>query len=278
MIFDSFEEQYEIQEREYFVLMSDESIWSMGVSSYTVAQAPFIACVDIETNELKHDEGRLTWPMKNKEERAGKYFNRFQKGCIYHIKARKHMDDTESNGMLSSRYKKLYVTVVLEEGVACKVLEEILAEYRKPIILQDEILGELLLNRDLSLFEGSTLWLNNKIRITLDIDTENRSTWTKARNAMKKLLAEQQKWDILIRDFAALKLTSLANKWQDEEDEKAPDISEKDFAGRINIESISITSGGSFSACFNDDDMFWGHTIMVDGSLKKGMKYANIEG
>lgn len=278
MIFDSFEERYEMQEREYLVLMSDEGACGSGSKPYVVAQVYFLAYVDILTNELKNGDGRLSWPVESKEAEKREYLKRFKKGTIYHIKARKLIDDTVSEGMLPSYYNNLYVTEVLEEGSTCKVLEEILVEYRKPIIQQDDVLGKLLLDKDLSLFEGSAIWLGNKIKITLDIDKENKTTWTKARNAMKKLLAEQQMWDTAMREFAASELTSLANEWQDEEDKDAPDISEKAFAERISIESISMTSGGSFSAYFNDNDMFWGHVVTVDGSLKKGVKYANMEG
>ena len=278
MIFDSFEAMYEMQEREYLVLISDEGGAGSGCEPYVVAQAYFLGYIDTLTNELKSGDGRLSWPVESKEAKKRTYFNRFKKGTIYRIKARKFIDDTVSKGMLPSYYNNLYVTEVLEEGATCKVLEEILVEYRKPVILQDEVLGELVLDKNLSLFEGNTIWLGNKIKISLNVDKENRTTWTKARNAMKKLLAEQQKWDITMREYAASKLTLLANEWQDEEDENAPDISEQDFAGRINIESISMTSGGNFSAYFNDDDMFWGHVVTVDGSLKKGVKYANMEG
>lgn len=278
MIYDSFEEKYEEQEREYLVLMSDESGGGAVCESYVVAQAFFLAYMDVLTNELKSGDGRLSWPVESEEAKKYEYFHRFKKGTIYRIKARKLIEKTVSKGMLPSYYNDLYVTEVLEEEATCKVLEEILEEYRKPIILQDEILGELVLDKDLSLFEGHTTWLGNEVEITLDIDKENRTSWTKARNAMKKLLAEQQKWDIAMRQFAASKLTSLANEWQDEEDEDTPDISEKDFAERIRIESISMTSGGSFSAYFNDDDMFWGHVVAVGGSLKKGVKHADMEG
>ena len=39
-----------------------------------------------------------------------------------------------------------------------------------------------------------------------------------------------------------------------------------------------MTSGGSFLVYFDDDDIFFGHTIRVTGSLKKGLVSANIEG
>ena len=278
MMFESFEKEYEMQEREYLVLMSDESTWSMGGKSYVVAQAPFLAYIDTETDELKHGDGRLSWPMKNKEEKAGKYFNRFQKGGIYHIKACKLIDTTVPEGRLASFYNNLYVKEVLAEKISNPILEGILAEYRKPVILQDEVLGELILNKDLGLFNGSIEWLETKTRITLDVDKDSKTSWTKARNAMKKFLTEQQKWDIQMRRFAADKLTALANEWQDEENEDAPDISEEDFAKRISIQDISMTSGGSFSVYFDDDDMFWGHTVTVDGTLRKGITNANMEG
>lgn len=74
------------------------------------------------------------------------------------------------------------------------------------------------------------------------------------------------------------KLTSLANDWQDEEEPEAPDLTEADFAHRITLSSIAITPEGSYTAFFDDDDMFWGHTVTVYGSLKEGMQQANMEG
>lgn len=277
MIIDSFEEKYEIQEREYLVLMG-KGAGSSDYGPYVIARAYFLGYMDTMANELKSGEGRLVWPVESKEAEKEEYFDRFEEETIYRIKARRLIKAEIPKDMQPSCYNNLYVTEVLEEGARCKVLEDILADYRKPVILQDDVLGELLLDKDLSLLEGSAIWSGKKIKMTLDIDSENRATGTKARNAMKKLLAEQQSWDIAMRDLAASKLTSLANKWQEEENENAPDILEKDFAGRITMESILITSGGSFSACFNDDDMFGGQIITVEGSLEKGVKHASIEG
>ena len=39
-----------------------------------------------------------------------------------------------------------------------------------------------------------------------------------------------------------------------------------------------MTSGGSFTAYFNDDDIFAGHCITVGGSLKKGITSASMGG
>ena len=114
----------------------------------------------------------------------------------------------------------------------------------------------------------------------LEVNTESKSSWSRARTAAKKLVTEQETWDKTMREFAAKKLTALANEWLDEDEESndAKPITEEMFAKRITLSEISITSGGSFTAYYNDDDMFWGHTIEIHGSLKKGIANANISG
>ena len=42
--------------------------------------------------------------------------------------------------------------------------------------------------------------------------------------------------------------------------------------------SLSVTSGGSFTAWFDCDEMFTDHAVTFYGSLKKDLKTANIEG
>ncbi|EGL38301.1 hypothetical protein HMPREF9124_1680 [Oribacterium sp. oral taxon 108 str. F0425] len=39
-----------------------------------------------------------------------------------------------------------------------------------------------------------------------------------------------------------------------------------------------MTSGGSFTAYLDDDDLFFGYSIAVNGSPKKGILLADIEG
>lgn len=80
------------------------------------------------------------------------------------------------------------------------------------------------------------------------------------------------------REFSANELTLLANDWQSDEDENAPAITKEDFSKRMILRTVSISSGGSFSAYYDDDDMFWGHAIVVDGNIKKGVKSADIAG
>ena len=68
------------------------------------------------------------------------------------------------------------------------------------------------------------------------------------------------------------------SEWAEFEEEAAL-ITEDSFAKRISLSLLWVTAGASFSACFDDDDeLFFGHSITVSGSLKKGMVSAKIEG
>ena len=68
----------------------------------------------------------------------------------------------------------------------------------------------------------------------------------------------------------------LACEWAKSKEEAAL-IKEESFAKRIRLSLIWMNSGTSFSACF-DDELFFGHSIVVSGSFKKGMISAKIEG
>lgn len=119
--------------------------------------------------------------------------------------------------------------------------------------------------------------------LSLEVNPESKSSWSRARTAAKKLVVDMENWDKSMREFAANELTQLANDWltQDEEnsrDEKTNPITEEEFARRISMTELTVTSGGSFTAFFDCDEMFADHAVTIYGSLKKGIIGTNIEG
>ena len=127
------------------------------------------------------------------------------------------------------------------------------------------------------------LGLGKEVRISLDVEIERKASWTRVTNVMKKLVAEQEAWDKSLRAMAAQRLTALANEWLADDDqtdrdpEKDP-ITEEEFAQRIQFTEFFVSPGGRFTAWYEDDDLFWGHVITVDGTLKKGPVDAEIQG
>ena len=259
---------YAPKDEEKLVLIQDGvSADKTFLDTYWAAHTHALAMVDVQTGEVISGRCYLSWPLTDKEREAGDYSKRFIKGQVYRIKARGWKGDALSE-------PQWYVTEVLEEGVPCPALEDIWAEYTKPVLLEDEVLGTLTLDRELR---------GKDIRISLDVDIENHASWTRTRNVMKKLLAEQETWDRSLRALAARKLTTQANEWladndrTDRDPEQDP-ITEEEFARRILLTEFTVSPGGRFTAWYEDDDMFWGHVITVDGTLKKGPVDADIQG
>ena len=61
-------------------------------------------------------------------------------------------------GVTASSQNQFLIVEVLEEDAPCPALEEVLAEYRRPVVVTDEVLGELTLDKDLDMFEGEVPW------------------------------------------------------------------------------------------------------------------------
>ena len=145
--------------------------------------------------------------------------------------------------------------------------------------ITDEILGEM--NVDGGDIEGEVEINGQKIYfgITVD-DTDDKETVEKLISKFKKFIADFDKWDKRIREFSAEKLTDNANDWlQDslEDDEEFVEITEEKFAERMVLNSIGFDENG-FEVFYDDDDMFWGHSILVDGTLENGIEQAYIAG
>ena len=175
---------YSSEDEEKLVLIQDGvSADKTFLDTYWAAHTHALAMADVQTEQVVSGRCYLSWPLADKERDAGDYSKRFTKGQVYRIKARSWKGD--------ALYEpQWYVTEVLEEGVHCPALEEIWAEYTKPILLEDEVLGTLTLDREMSIFEGTCKWVGKEVRISLDVEIEKKASWTCVTNVMKKLVAD----------------------------------------------------------------------------------------
>ena len=238
----------------------------------------FIAYVDCQTGALHTGGGRIVYPVSDEEHAAGGVLDRFRREGVYRLKARKKIPHEVPEGVTASLQNQFLIVEVLEEDPPCPALEEVLAEYRRPVVVTDEVLGELTLDKDLDTFEGEVLWCGEQIFLVLEVDAADEGTWADARRAMKVMLAEQDRWDRDMRTSAARELTELACEWRESADEEVPEITEESFARRIELRSIAMDADASFSAYFDDDDMFFGHCVTAYGTLTDGVTAANMEG
>ena len=154
------------------LIQSGTSADKTFLDTFWTAHTHALAMADVQTGQVLSGRCCLSWPLTDKERDAGDYSKRFTKGQIYRIKARGWKGD--------ALYEpQWYVTEILEEGVPCPALEEIWAEYTKPILLEDEVLGTLTLDREMGTFDGTCKWMGKEVRISLDVEIERKASWTR---------------------------------------------------------------------------------------------------
>ena len=271
------ERTFEDEAREILVLLAGSSGAGKRNGFWESAHS-YLAYVDCETGALCADDGRLVYPVSDEGNAAGNVLGRFREEEIYRVTARKKIPHELPEGVSASAQNEFLIVEVLEEDPPCPALEDVLDEYRRPVVVTDEVLGELNLDKDLDMFEGEVPWCGEQICLSLEVDAADEDTWADARRAMKEMLAEQDRWDRDMRASAARELTDLACEWRESADEEVPEITEESFAHRIELRSIAMDADGSFSAYFDDDDMFFGHCVTAYGTLTDGVTAANMEG
>ena len=166
---------FEDDEREILVVLAEgqgankrNGFWEVSVD--------FLAHVECETDTLFPNEGRLVYPATDEDHDAGDIFSRFKERTIYRVKVRKKIPEEVPEIVTASSQNQFRVVEVCEENPPCPELEEILAEYCRPIILNDEALGELTLDKTLGIFEGKTQWRGAPIDISLEVNPAQKAS------------------------------------------------------------------------------------------------------
>lgn len=274
--FEKFSTEYLPEEKEVLVLTDDSDAGAGLLHKNWEASQDFLAYIDVSSRELKKGEGRLQWLVSEEQQKefSSAYPYNFEKMSVYHLKVRELIDKSVPEGFIELMGNRLMVVEVLGK-TEDERLNEIKEAYLTPVTLSHDKLGDFDLNRQFSCFEGNILWGEEEIEVLLEIDTEDKETWHKALENLAFIIENQEKLDKEWREFSARELTELANDWAEEE---IPLITEEAFAKRLEISSITIDEEGDYTIYYNDDDMFYGHSIEINGNTEKGVKSANMVG
>jgi len=152
-------------------------------------------------------------------------------------------------------------------------LTERSAQLQRPVTHEDELFGICTLDKRVNWFHAEAPWNGSKIKVWFEADWEALPATLRVAHELWKDAAE---WHHRILDCAVSGLLGLKNDtWLDEDEEP---ISADEFKRRMAIEVVNIDKDGGFSFQFGDDDMFFGHSIMVSGTLGDGPTEANIAG
>lgn len=273
----NFLEKYDTDEQEIIVLIENVSGASYFEEKWEML-ATTIGMQFVKDDILQLKKGRLNWLVSDEERNGELGWKRFKKGQIYRIKARKMLEKYIPKNLKGSDFNAWCVVDVLDNNVICPDLKKAWEDYNKPIVINDDVSGELTLNKEYEVFEGYINWDGKVISLMLEVDVDDNSTWDQISKSAKEMIIQLEQWDKKMREFSSKKLTVLANQWASDEKDIIAPITEDDFANRISISELVFSSDDAFSVMYDDDEMFWGHAIEVQGTLEKGIESSNIIG
>jgi hypothetical protein len=124
-------------------------------------------------------------------------------------------------------------------------------------------------------FEAETSFAGQSIKLSLSAPNE-KAVAPLLTNA-EAMAADDANWFARLQDCAA-GLVDLSNEWNEDQDDWTGPIDREGFIARIKLESIVFHEDDYFEAYFEDGDLFWGHTIIVSGTMTEGPEEAAIAG
>lgn len=268
-----FEKGFETEEYEMLILVQSSCKGAVNIKDMLKPFVDFLASIDLRTGQFSHEKGRLEWLIKNDNNRQGWGYEFKQLG-IYRVTVRKCIPQDQTPYM-NNRYMLINV---LEENASNKKLEALKAYYAKPVSIENE-LGSFALDREFSWFEGIVNWNGVEANVYLETDEEDGDIAKQAMKVLKRVVDNIVENDTKYREYAAEELTELANDWMDASDEiDTEEITKEIFMKRMEMSEITVSSDGSLSLFFNDDDMFWGHAIEIEVKPNGEIISANIAG
>lgn len=273
-----FEAKYQSDEQELIVLMKEDISGACVEGNYYFLNETFIGYVDLQTGEFHNKKGMLEWIVDKNEDLECKWKFSLKGMVVYRVRVRK-IKDKEIMPNADEQYRNRYMLVeILETDIYYDKLDEIRQEYIKPVQIEDELLGKFVLDREFSWFEGKINWCGEECSVYLGTDEDEGDTAVNSFEAFRKLAANMQEWDSRIRAFASEQLLESANEWQSDSDEEAEPITAEVFKKRMEAGEISVDGEGDIEFTFYDDDMFWGHYIVVYANISGEITAAAIEG
>ena len=154
------------------------------------------------------------------------------------------------------------------------ILVQRASELLIPKTHEHEFFGTLTFNPHVDWYEATAMWVGQKIRLSLSASDD--VSLQAALQTATELWNDQSTWNQRIQEYAVQELLDLKNSAWLEEGENS--LSSDDFTSRMSLESITVSPDGKFDFWHDDGDLFWGHSILVSGTLNDGPTDADIPG
>ncbi len=268
-------EKYEKNEREVIVLVESAPSGVHHIAAgdkYWKSTSSLIACIDCETDELMELPRYITW---NYKEDHNKNAHGIKKHGVYRLKVLFSLPFDAGYAEIPAG-RSMFVTSVIKKNVSEPRFEKILEDYKKPVLIEVGNDIKLEFDRENGVFSGCIDWRSEDVDVNLEADDDS-DTCEGALEAFNTIISDPAAWERKAKLQAAVEMAENANDWQENREDYKP-ITEADFAKRITLCCISITNSGDMEFWFDDDDMFYGHSIVVYGNIEDGFTETNMVG
>ncbi|MEE1672479.1 DUF2262 domain-containing protein [Agarivorans aestuarii] len=154
-------------------------------------------------------------------------------------------------------------------------LDAALEKFKEPVEVTHKEFGDFILDKSVDWFEGNVSWVGKSIRVSVSIDEDNGSP-EGGFKTIEALHRDASRWSKKITKYAVSELLELKNDiWLMEGQQE---LTAKNFVDSMQLESIAVYPDGEFEFWHNDGGLFWGHSILISGSLSDGPNDADIPG
>lgn len=263
------ENEFLEDEKLYYILTGEGGAAMISKShKYYVISCTLIAAYDIEEDKLLKKAGIIRWPISTddyeKQDATNEYFNTYKDGVIYKVRGRQVINNM---GDLSV----LYVKEILETDIHGTKLDKKREKYLAPILLEDEVLGHLKLEKDSGLFKGSYSVNGQTITIYVEVEWDQKRTWEKPLAVARDFIVNIGVKDQQAREYAASDEELFENALEClEADCKISFSNPEEFAEALKgrLKYIFVNQNGSYTIGYDDGYVFGGHEIDVDVNVK----------
>lgn len=267
------DENYANEDEEIIILVKEDAVWESYITDNMRAVWRLLAYVDAE-GQLHKDIfpiPRVSWYGTGDDNLK----KTFAKGGIYRIKARRWIGGGPLSEIYAKNLVEFYLTELIEKLEHFPALEKVLEDYQKPVIVEDETLGELKLDKEISFFCGSVDFDSAKVSVSVEVNAQKETTWKKNIERLSEVYRSLKEYDENARELISTKLYKLACQYNEDED---IEISKELMKETVKISEIVLEGRNTLSLYYEDNDIFGGHAIVVEGSTKSGLKKAYIAG
>ena len=260
------------------LVITDHNTQSGGRAAndrYWTVTKGIVARYEYQSDKVIEEKATIIW---REEGSSNNWKIELKPETIYHLKVRSLKKNEYGYPDMSKDVMRLYdVLDCYDENESLMILFN---EYIGETVIEDEELGTFSYKNGSECYIRNQLeWLGYDIDVKLESRDGDKDEGLIALSHFKDIYNNREEYDIIVREYAAKNTTDVVNELNYRtyaEYTEYEEISMQEFYNRIILKMISIRADGRYRFYFDDDDMFWGRLIMVEGDMENGITGTDV--